>query len=689
MIINHNLSSLYAYNKFKNNTTSVSTSMKKLSSGLRITQASDDAAGLSISEKMRAQIRGLDQAARNSQDAISMINTAEGALIETQSILQRMRELAVNAANDTYTTEDRDEIQKEINQLTSEINRIGNTTEFNTQKLLTGGVSDSNYNSFAMSTIAQGANQGSISGLSAVNGNFNITEVTASFAGTAPSWFSDVQGAPFGAGSSSITFQGVTVNIIFDGASPVLGTLSGVTDNSATLSISTGATNIQAASAIGDAFESIKAFGGASSPIADFNFWNGANRLYIGSIAKTDAYNGDGISYSSGTSSFWMNSGTTPATAGVDEVRGQYEFTIDQAIEAVGATVTIGGQVFTAVASGAAGSQFNIGNDALAQAGSLTAAINANAALNGHYLATTNGSKIILTEKINQADGVGIGATGALAGNNLTAGQYSFTLDSPLPTDGGGQFTIDGIALRVTDNANDAELADGTAVLYSSSISSQAANLAQAIAAHATLGARYTAASLNETITLTQKAGYESFIAPTAESDNTSIGFEANFQVGANTGQSISIQINDMRSRALNVSGSIAGQNISASDGALAQFKAVKEVSNGTNNTGVEYALDISTHVKAAAAISVFDDAIKSVSSERSKLGAYTNRLEHTITNLELTAENTQAAESRIRDLDMAREVMLYQKDNILCQAAQAMLAQANQQPQRVLQLLQ
>lgn len=116
-------------------------SMAKLSSGFRINSAADDAAGLSISEKMRSQIRGLAQASRNAQDGISMIQTAEGALGETQAILQRMRELAVQAGNDTNTAADRGEIQKEINQLTSEVNRIGNTTEFNTKTLLDGGAS--------------------------------------------------------------------------------------------------------------------------------------------------------------------------------------------------------------------------------------------------------------------------------------------------------------------------------------------------------------------------------------------------------------------------------------------------------------------------------------------------------------------------------------------------------------------
>ncbi|MED4405847.1 flagellin [Heyndrickxia coagulans] len=138
MIINHNLAALNTLNHLNAATNAQSKAMQKLSSGLRINSAADDAAGLAISEKMRGQIRGLDQAGKNAQDSISMIQTAEGALNETHDILQRMRELAVQAGNDTNTTDDRAEIQKEMNQLTSEINRIGNTTEFNTQKLLNG-----------------------------------------------------------------------------------------------------------------------------------------------------------------------------------------------------------------------------------------------------------------------------------------------------------------------------------------------------------------------------------------------------------------------------------------------------------------------------------------------------------------------------------------------------------------------
>ena len=141
MRINHNIAALNTYNKLNSATNAQSKSMEKLSSGLRINSAADDAAGLAISEKMRGQIRGLDMASKNSQDAISMIQTAEGALNETHDILQRMRELAVQSGNDTNTEEDRAQLQKEVSDLIEEVDRIATTTQFNGQNLLdkTGG----------------------------------------------------------------------------------------------------------------------------------------------------------------------------------------------------------------------------------------------------------------------------------------------------------------------------------------------------------------------------------------------------------------------------------------------------------------------------------------------------------------------------------------------------------------------
>jgi len=154
LIINHNISALNTHRQLNANNNAVSSSLEKLSSGLKINRAGDDAAGLAISEKMRGQIRGLEMATKNSQDAISLIQTAEGALTETHAILQRMRELAVQSANDTNMDDvDRDAMQQELEELVAEINEIADSrTEFNTQKLLDG--------QFKNKVFHIGANQG-------------------------------------------------------------------------------------------------------------------------------------------------------------------------------------------------------------------------------------------------------------------------------------------------------------------------------------------------------------------------------------------------------------------------------------------------------------------------------------------------------------------------------------------------
>ncbi|MFJ7735983.1 flagellin [Lysinibacillus sp. NPDC097287] len=151
MRIQHNISALNTHRNLGFNNAQASKNLEKLSSGYKINRAGDDAAGLAISEKMRGQIRGLDMATKNAQDSISLIQTAEGALNETHAILQRMRELSVQSANDTNVSTDRADIQKEINALSEEITRISTDTEFNTQKLLTG--------SFKAKTFHIGANQ--------------------------------------------------------------------------------------------------------------------------------------------------------------------------------------------------------------------------------------------------------------------------------------------------------------------------------------------------------------------------------------------------------------------------------------------------------------------------------------------------------------------------------------------------
>lgn len=366
------MNAMNAHRMMSGNTNAAGKSMEKLSSGLRINKAGDDAAGLAISEKMRGQIRGLDQASRNAQDGISLIQTAEGGMNEIHSILQRMRELSVQSANDTNTTVDRGALNGEVTQLKGEIDRIAGQTQFNTKNLLNGDVTTA------------------------------LDKDTA---------------------TSTLLGDGAFDSISFSGLAAGTWTLASQADNSYTL---------------------------------------------------TD-----------GTSTLISNI-PTPAAAGTISFGGPN-----------GQTVTI-----------------NVNN--------------------------------------------------------------SYAADA-----------FDTLAFDVTSSGS------------------------------------------------------------------------LSLQIGANANQNLSVSIDDMR---------ITG-------GGTAEMAALS-------------AATVDTQANANTAVTTINNAIEKVSSSRASLGAYQNRLEHTINNLNTSSENLTAAESRIRDVDMAKEMMNFSKNNILSQAAQAMLAQANSQPQGILQLL-
>ena len=208
MRINHNIAALNTYRQLSTNNTNSSKAIEKLSSGLRINRAGDDAAGLAISEKMRGQIRGLEMASKNAQDGVSLIQTAEGALNETHSILQRMRELAVQSANDTNDTSDRGQLQEEVDALVQEINRIATTTEFNGKTLLDGTLTGD-----AKLTFHIGANAGQ--SLTLEIGNMGI----------------GVGGLGLGTVDGDGNFVSVTVNIKDqDGANTAIGTIQTAID---------------------------------------------------------------------------------------------------------------------------------------------------------------------------------------------------------------------------------------------------------------------------------------------------------------------------------------------------------------------------------------------------------------------------------------------------------------------------
>ncbi len=379
---------------------------------------------------------------------------------------------------------------------------------------------------------------------------------------------------------------------------------------------------------------------------------------------------------------------------GTEAVNGDYSFTATNPF-AKGDTVIIKGQKFTAVEGTADPSkgQFSIKDGTLTnQVADLREAIANNSEFSNYTVGIT-GNKIQLTEKT--ASGTDIKATDLSVSALGTKGQYGVKVGAAVD---GAAFVVDGEKINVSGKTTNVGYTNGTAVKAGETDAAQTSALADAINKNANLSAKYTASvdANNGNLVLTQKDYKESSTAPTVQTVSSTKGdFSATMQVGANTDQSMTISISDMRSAALAISGDGSASTVAAKNGKIASYVKTSNVTDGTSNTNVEFSLDISTNdggttanEKATAAISVLDDAINAVSTQRAKLGAYQNRLEHTINNLGTASENLTTAESRIRDVDMAKEMSTFSKNNILSQAAQAMLAQANQQPSQVLQLL-
>ena len=595
MRINHNIAALNTYRQLTIGGNNATKAMEKLSSGLRINRAGDDAAGLAISEKMRAQIRGLDQASRNAQDAISMIQTAEGALNEAHSILQRMRELATQAANDTNVGVDRNEIQKEINQLSSEINRIGNTTEFNTQKVLKG---DSKVN-IAKTGVANV--DGTLAGGQIVHTNATQT-ITMSG-----------QDAVDNSGTIQLNLNGQVIDInIFKDTDTTAGTAvvdtDSVTANSVTINYNSDDSTTLSADALAAAVRDALSQVIAKNETLAGNYTVGASAANVVVTAGGEFTGGKGYM------------GAVSAVANIS----------DGADASVGSTTET--KAFKAIDF--AGMDVN----------AIKALVGKGMTINGQQIEFYNADEGVYT-----GEAIGINISEAINATADNAQVLAQTIAKQLGS------KLDGVTIVQGDGTT--KFGDGT-------------DTAPAVTA----------------IVIEAKEAGEASNKISIQDGGIQSNFVAKFQIGANQGQSMQIDIGDMRAYALGIVGKEAGATVEGVEDA--QFTTVRNVTNGTDNNGVEYALDVTTHEKASAAITVINNAIEKVSAERSKLGAFQNRLEHTINNLGTSSENLTAAESRIRDVDMAKEMMEFTKSSILTQAAQAMLAQANQLPQGVLQLL-
>jgi flagellin len=776
MRINHNITALNTHRQLSTNTTNTSKNIEKLSSGLRINRAGDDAAGLAISEKMRGQIRGLDQASRNSQDAISMIQTAEGSLSETHSILQRMRELAVQASNETNTAEDRGEIQKEVNQLTSEINRIGNTTEFNTKKLLNGdfdfkaataGATKANLAVSSSVTITNTDTAGTVTaGAYGTAGIKNPKDSAASATGTVAA-----NAVAIVAGTNNeltLKVDGVQKNVTFTAAAAGAASLTEINTQLASVGAnasfdSSGKLTIRSNNLGSDGSIEIMGGGFATSfldaDLANVSYAEGKDVGDVWVHGDVAAEVTGSVNVSNGASGLGGASITVAAAAGMNELtlkvdgveqtftladkvydgtagkdQAQLITDINAAIAAkfgsAVATVSVDSGnklVLTSATSGAA-SAVEVKGGGLADklfGAAASRVTQERQVANDSLTFTVDGASktVALAKKVyqDQDDFVATNAA-AFAGAGVTlsndGGVLKFTSNTTGVASSVGGFTDSDVAkqLGVVTSTGGALAAGNTvdgsngnttlsltvdgetvnAVIQQGNYSDR--NLLAAAVQSAINSATGTAADVTVTVGDDNKLTINS--GSTGNTSGITIGTnptkdaagilglttnasttgtdransELSFQIGANEGQSLALSITDMRASALNITGSGAG------------FSATADVTNGAGPN--QNALDVTTTANATKAISTIQGALDKVSTERSKLGAVQNRLEHTINNLGTASENLTAAESRIRDVDMAKEMMEQTKNNILAQAAQAMLAQANQQPQGVLQLL-
>lgn len=579
MRIAHNLSAMNAQNKMFKLSNRMSKSTEKLSSGYRINRAADDAAGLAISEKMRGQISGLQQASLNSQDGISLIQTAEGAMNEEHAILQRMRELANKSANGTYTSQDRACIQAEVVQLQDELDSISEKTEFNTMKLLDG--------SFNASTISEDAKSKILSWL---NGSLLNEAVNAA---------SNATGWSFKPGTTlSVEFKDL-------GASAVANMSGYYGGTDLTLNINS--------SFLTDDFD----------PTDNNNSGSLTGGILADRVITHEITHGLMFQNLSSSSSVpgWFTEGLAEAVHGASDVRyASYELGHSTNYSSINSAI----QNFDASAS-----RTSVINEDYSTGYLLTSYLytQAEAAGSGNFQAllgsldTTSFEDAVTTytgfSSYNDfVNGFKSGAATAMASGNTAFSDF-------LKADCGIDLT-DGLS----DAIGRADTTGENAIANSGATSDVTGNSTSTI----TLGG----------------------VAINVIWPDTSKVEGINLQVGANAEQTLSISIGNLSKSAL------------------------------LGEAGV----DVSTQAGAQDALATIDSAIDKVSSERAKLGAYQNRLEHTVANLDNSHENLQAAESRIRDTDMAKEMMEYTKVNVLQQATQTMLFQANQYPNQVLSLL-
>ena len=577
MRIQHNIMAMNSYRNYTNNVAAMKKNLEKLSSGYKINRAGDDAAGLAISEKMRAQITGLETAQKNAKDGISLVQTAEGALTEVHDMLNRMVELATQSANGTYDNEtDRFQLQKEVNQLRDEINRIADSANFNGIKLLDGSMS--------------------AEGTSASLAEVDLSKLSGDLAG----------------------------------ANKTIDAVKGVYENMAAFGANT-------AVAEGDKITVSYTLKDANGKVQNIDLTLTAAKDAAGDVKKLVAEDG----------SEYALTAADKASAADLEAAFITELNKNSTIK----------ENFT-VAQGSAAGQI-----------ALTAKTGGTQAMQmvGFEMKTWAKATDTTTVVSNGAS-VKTAAADAFESIDLSKGKIWMSDDASKGSDDLSKcvFEINGEKFVFVEKGKID--ADSLAKLKEAGVEHYVE-----VGTASTIG-NDDAKAMGEKISMETGLSVETGTVATTNGVNTwtkaastTIGLKSRSTAGSSKGGLV-LQIGD-------TSDSYNQLRVSISD-------------MHTKSLGIA-GVDISNQDSAADAIDAIKKAINKVSDVRGTLGATQNRLDHTINNLSVMTENIQDAESTIRDTDVAEEMMAYTKNNILIQSAQAMLAQANQVPQGVLQLLQ
>ncbi len=651
MRIQHNIAAMNAYRNYNINTSAVSKNLEKLSSGYKINRAGDDAAGLAISEKMRAQITGLEAASKNVKDGVSLVKTAEGAMQEVQDMLNRMVSLATQSANGTYDNEvDRDNLQKEVDQLQSEINRIADSANFNGIKLLDGSL-DESVRQTTETVFRNLAASVDIHEGNTANAN-NYADGALALVGVGGM---DDHGVQYH--KDATTGGKTSFSVSLDGIN--YGTDSGNSTQKIAfvLADKLGANALQ-----------INKTGTAKA--IEFTATAGANGAITSkdvadAIMKTinEDGEGDGIVYLKSTGGDVIQYKVTQ-----DGDSLNFEMTGDGYATAI-KTAANEDQNFRG--------QFNFGFKA------------------GDGVTANDITNAFLTEtgKIQHSATNNVHIGGPASGTQYAEVAIHFGDDNADGNNSIEDFIKDGAGIQVGDEYYVWAASDATAKgTYADNVKvvdirnlvkadpdfDDAETLAKALA-------RFTEVAKDnemfdvqvgngkECLVLTERTTYTG----DADLTDSNVGLLKQIRFFEGTASTTTVEKE-------------AGTALTLQIGDTSDDFNQLKVSIGDIHTaalGINK-ISIATQAGAAAAVDTIKNAINTVSSIRGTLGATQNRLEHTQNNLSVMQENIQDAESTIRDTDIAAEMMSYTKNNILVQSAQAMLAQANQIPQGVLQLL-